>query len=346
MKDAMKKLEEVGMPPDLSTPLILKEFEKVGMYTPELEQDLNDTVAESQMAKIKEDPALREAQTSALASMQQRGKVGLSAEDRAALNQVRSEVQRDSEAKRQQILQQMQSRGMGGSGAELMAQLQSAQGAADQASAASDTVMSQAQQRALQALSESGAMAGQVRGQDFGVESAKAQALDERNRFLAENSIARQTRNVGSMNQAQALNLSEQQRVNDANVEMANAEAARQAQEKGAQFDRKLAQAGGKSQAATNMAGYYGGQAQRTADQWAGVGNAVATGVGGYANMQNTNAQNALNRQAITGKDAAGGTTAYSNDYLASDENLKENIDYTDKEVQDFLDRLSKKNGR
>lgn len=326
MKDSLKKLEEVGMPPDLSQALILKEYERAGIYTPELEQDLNDSIAESSVGAIKEDPALREAQTTALQSMQQRGKVGLSAEDRAALNQVRSQVQTDSEAKRQQILQQMQSRGMGGSGAELMAQLSSSQGAADQAAAGSDTLMAQAQQRAMEALGKSSDMAGSLRGQDFDVESTKAKALDERNRFLAENSIGRQQRNVGALNQAQMLNLEEQQRIADANVNQANLEAQRQSAEKGKQWDRKLNQAGGKATADQAMAQYYTGQAQRTSDQYVGAGNAVATGVGGYANMQAADKNAALDRQA-----------------KYSDENLKNDIEYTDEDVQEWLDGLSLK---
>lgn len=293
MKDAMKALEAAGMPPDLSMPMILQEFQRAGAYTPEMEQDLNDTVAESAFKSI--DPALKDTQMSALQMLKQRGKVGLSAEDRASLNQVRSEVQRDSEAKRQQILQQMQARGMGGSGAEMMTQLQSAQGAADQASSASDSLMSQAQQRALQALTESGNMAGNIRGQEF----QQASALDERNRFLAENSISRQQRNVGALNEAQRMNLSEQQRIADANTAMKNAELERQNREKGTQWDRKLAQAGGKAAQYGRQADFQGQQAAATAAGIQGIGNAVGTGVAAYGQNQTANAASAQSQANI-----------------------------------------------
>ena len=66
--------------------------------------------------------------------------------------------------------------------------------------------------------------------------------------------------------------------------------------------------------------------------------------------MQNTNSQNQMNRDSGVGVDRAGGTTSYSRDYLSnrgSDENMKENIDYTDDEVQAWLDSLSPKvNGK
>jgi hypothetical protein len=199
IKRAMAELDAVGQPPDLSREIIFKELQRAGILTPQLEEEI--TVAESEMGKLKEqDPSLRDTQRQALERIKQQAATGLTAEDRASLNQVRGEVQRDSEAKRQQIMQSMQSRGMGGSGAELMSALQSAQGAADQAATGSDAVMAQAQQRALQALSESGRMAGDIRGQDFGIDSARAQAVDERNRMLAQNSVARQSANVGRLN--------------------------------------------------------------------------------------------------------------------------------------------------
>jgi hypothetical protein len=275
MKSMVEEYNKLGYPPDYSKALVLQELQRQGVYTPEMEQDLNDSIAESAMGQLTEDPNLLDAQKSALASLQNRAKVGLSAEDRAALNQVRSEVQRDSEAKRQQILQQMQSQGMGGSGASLMAQLQSAQGASDQASAASDSLMSQAQQRALQALSESGAMASGMRNQDFSVNSAKASALDERNRFLAENSINRQQRNVGSMNQAQRLNLDEQQRIADANAQMQNAEKQRQATAQQQTYQDKLKFVAGKTGQQQSLADFYGNTANAKAQAQVNMGKGI-----------------------------------------------------------------------
>ena len=95
MKQAVAELESIGYPPDTSKELILQEFERQGVYTPELEQDLSDTLAESAVANIEEDQSLRDIQKSALAQLGQRAKTGLSAEDRAALNVARGEVQRD-----------------------------------------------------------------------------------------------------------------------------------------------------------------------------------------------------------------------------------------------------------
>jgi len=351
MKQAIAELESVGLPPDLSKEIIYQQFQKVGILTPQLEADLNDSFAESEVGKIEEDKGLRESQVKALSDMQKRAKVGLSAEDRASLNQVRSEVQRDAEAKRQQVLQQMQARGMGGSGASLVAQLQAGQDAQNLASQQSDNQMAMAQQRALQALGQSSDMASKVRGQDFDVNQNKANAIDERNRFLAENSISRQQRNVSSLNQAQLANLQEQQRIADANIQQANAEKQRQVQEQGALYDRTLGYKQSLANANLGQAGYYGQQAANTAQSFgqmgAGVGSAAGA-IGGagkgsaFGNLFGGSSAPALSATGLS-PDAAGGTTGYSRDYLSSDENVKENISYNDPEVQKFMDRISKK---
>lgn len=284
MKQALAELEAVGYPPDLSKAMVVEELQRQGIYTPELQQEID--VAESEMGKITEDQSLRDAQKQALAMMQQRAQVGLGAEDRAALNEIRRQVQSDAEAKRQQIMQTMAARGQAGGGADLMAQLQASQGAADQAAAGSDAIMAQAQQRALEALGRSGQMAGEVRSQDFGVASARAQALDERNRFLAQNAVARQASNVGALNEAQRLNLSEQQRLHEQNIANRRAEAERQTREQGSLFDRQLGLAGAKAGALTGQANFYGQQAANTQQQMAGIGQAVGTGIAGYGQYQ------------------------------------------------------------
>ena len=56
MKAALQELQKVGLPPDLSAPLILRELQVQGVYTPELEQDLSDTFAEVKL--IQEDEKL------------------------------------------------------------------------------------------------------------------------------------------------------------------------------------------------------------------------------------------------------------------------------------------------
>lgn len=305
IKKAMRELESLGVPPDLSKSIVVEELQRQGIYTPELQQEID--VAESEMGKITEDQSLRDAQKQALAMMQQRAQVGLGAEDRAALNEVRRQVQADAEAKRQQIMQTMAARGQAGGGADLMAQLQASQGAADQAAAGSDTIMAQAQQRALEALARSGQMAGDVRSQDFNVASARAQALDERNRFLAQNAVARQAANVQALNQAQQLNLAEQQRLHEANIAARRAEAERQVAEQGNLFDRKFDLASAKSSAQLGQAAAARQAAQDKQSMYTQIGSGLGkVGAGLYESGAFSSTP-----------DAAGGTTGFSKDYLS-----------------------------
>jgi hypothetical protein len=318
IKRAMAELDAVGQPPDLSREIIFKELQRAGILTPQLEEEI--TIAESEMGSLKEqDTSLRGTQKEALERIKQQAATGLTAEDRATLNQARSEAQRDANANRQALRQQMQSRGLSGGGNELMMLLQGDQGAADQAAAASDSVMAQAQQRALQALGDSSRLAGEIRNTDFNQDAMRAQARDIVLQNRAQNSVARQSANVGRLNQAQMANLQEQQRIQDANTQMANQEKLRQVNAQGELFDRKLALGTARSNAATGQASAYGGIAKQKQE----MGSTIGSGIG-------TSAASLMGNDKLMEK------------WRTSDENAKTNIDYTDEDVTIWMDRISK----
>lgn len=286
MKEALNVLFQVGYPPDLSKEIIVQELQRQGVYTPQLEEDLSSTFKESEFSKLQEDPIYQQIQKEALGGIRARAKVGLSAEDRAALNQVRSEVQRDAEAKRQQVLQQLQAAGMGGSGAALIAQLGAGQEAANLASQQSDALMGQASSAKRQALEQLGRMSGEMQQSEFNRKAELARALDERERFLQENSIARQRSNVGALNQAQQINLAEQQRIHEANIAAQRAEKERQVAEQGRMWDRNLKLGTAKANVLTGQATQLGQQAQATAQGYANMGTGVATAAGGIGSAK------------------------------------------------------------
>lgn len=223
----MAEYAALGYPPELARDIVLEEMKSVGTYTPELEQAIQQE--ESALAQISEDPALRQAQIQALSSLQERGQVGLSATDRAAANQLRSEVERDANARQQALMQKYQAQGMSGSGAELAAQLSAQQAATSERAAGADRLSSMAAQNALQAIAQGGNMAGSIRSQDLGVATTKAQAEDAMRQFNLQNAIARQQRNLASKNTAQATNLADQQKIADYNLQQRNAELQRKA---------------------------------------------------------------------------------------------------------------------
>lgn len=277
---AYAELNKLGLPPDISKEIILKQFQSMGVLTPELEQEIN--LQEAQVSKIQEDPSLRNAQMEALSTLGGVSRGGLRAEDRAAYNELRGKVQQDAEAKRQQILQSMQARGMASSGSNLAAQLQSAQASADTASAGADTLAADASKRALEALSQRANLAGSVRGQDMSAEEMKARAIDERNKFLYENSVSRQRSNVGALNAAQAANLENQQKLANMNTAQANEETNRQNEAKRQYYMDQLDLAKAKASALNSQgqAASAGYQAKGAAQ--AGLASAIGQGIGAY----------------------------------------------------------------
>lgn len=284
IKQALAELKAVGLPPNLSREIVFREFERVGILTPQLEEDIQ--VAESEVAQLQEDQGLRDSQLEALNVFRQQGKAGFSPEERAAMNQLRQQQMVDEQAKRQQILADARRSGMGGSGASLVAQLQASQSGADRASMEGDRLAAMMAQRIREGAQGMSGVSSQIREQDFQANLTRRQAMDERNRFLAQNSISRQRGNIDRLNQAQMMNLSDQQRVADTNTQMANAEKLRQVQAQRDYWQDRLGYGQAMANARLGQASNYQAQADRTADMFAGIGTAVGTGLGGYANYQ------------------------------------------------------------
>lgn len=295
LRRGMEELDAIGLPPDLSKRIVYEQFQQAGILTPELEQDID--LEASKVSLIEEDPALREAQMDALRGIQERSKIGLSPEDRLALNQIRSEVGRETEAKRQQILQNFAARGQGGSGAELIAALQANQAGAEQASQAGDRIGAMASQNALQALSSAGQLGGSIRQQDFGVAQAKAGAEDAFSLAQFNAANQRQARNVGAMNQAEQYNLGQAQRTADINTQMENQERLRMEEAKRDYWQDRMARANAYSGQADKWAGAKESDANRTAGMWSNIGSAVGTGITAYNQNIIDNQQNLANQR-------------------------------------------------
>ena len=226
-------------------------FEQLPNVAPQL-------LGPSQMASVETDPRFRDAQLKALTGFEDIQKAGgLMAEDKAVLNQMNREAEHAESGRQARILENMRARGVGGSGAELAAQLSSAQGAAERGQQRGLDVAGQAQRRSLDALMGGGQLAGSIRGQEFGEQSARAKAADE---------IARYNSDAGNR------------------FAMYNADqAARRNQQAAMEADRRLA-------ASQGRAGIRQGQAQATQGLYSGIGSALNAGAGSasqYANSQN-----------------------------------------------------------
>jgi hypothetical protein len=277
-KKAAAEIAKLGAGPDLAKQIYLREFKSAGVLTPELEKAVDQGV--SKVAQIQEDPRFKKAQMEALAGIQQRGRTGFTAEERAQLSQERAAAERSAEAKRQQILSGLRARGALDSGAGIAAQLQSADELAAQQQAAAERGSASASQRALQAMMQGGELAGRVRGQEFDVSRTKAGAEDEFQRFNIQNRMAQEQRRVGMENQTRQYNLGQQQQLMNMNIQQQNAEMMRQRQAQQEMYNNQV-------RLAQLRAGTYGQQAAQAQQQaaqtqqgWAQMGSAVGQAAG------------------------------------------------------------------
>lgn len=246
-----------------------------GSLTPSQESAV--TQGNSLLNNITTDPRLQGSQMQALQALTGIANGQMTPADQAAFQLARNDSAAETQAKQKQILQNMQARGAGGSGAELLARLTGAQAGAQQLSNADMQQAQAIQQAKMAALNQQANLSTSMRGQDYEQQANAAKAQDAINQFNAQNASSSQARNVASQNAAQQYNLTNAQNINNNNTQGQN-----QAQyyNKGlyqTQFGDNLAKANGAAGQYTNIGKNYGQQAQNTQNEWAGIGQAAGT---------------------------------------------------------------------
>lgn len=258
----------------------------------------------SEMAGIQTDPALMQAQYDALNSLQEiSDSGGMTDSDRAQLARIQTQEQTAAKGARDAIMQSMEARGMGGSGASLLAQLTNQQDAATRQSQRDLDVAGMAQDRALQALQMAGQQGNQMQQTSFNQQAQQAQAQDAINQFNTNHLNQIGLANTQARNQAQKDNLAEKQRVADANVATRNNQQQYNKQLLQQDFENRYKKAGGVAGAYQNQAGQFNQAGQQ-------ITNLVGSGI------------------------QAGATAA-----AASDEKLK--TDIQDFDASEFLNSLT-----
>lgn len=171
---------------------------------------------------INVDPATKEAQNRALEELINLSEAkGLNAIDQQALQEIVNEENRNLQAQNDAIAQDAMQRGVYGSGLELAQRLQAAQSGANRMSNRDMDVMSQAQQRALDALSSYGNLASNMRGQDFNEQASRAAAQDAINRYNTQQTTDWNRGNIDNQNKVSQMNTDVQHKQQDANVQAA-----------------------------------------------------------------------------------------------------------------------------
>lgn len=273
-------------PVDLSDPVVFQKFQQAGVLSPEMEQaiSLKQDQAQNYSETHGEDRTNQEA---ALGALKQMSQTGMSAQDMSQFNQMRSQVAADTNAKTAQILQQAQARGQSGAGDTLATQLQASQSDSQQASKNADSLAANAANARQSALSSYLNGTSSLRNQDASADQINNQNEMARRQFLDANSLSRQTRNVGSQNNANLYNTERQQGVSDSNTKAYNNELYRQSQAKRDYFTDQLAytkaRTGADNDATQIDAKNNANSAKGTSDLLSGLSSAAGT-VGGLMN--------------------------------------------------------------
>ena len=178
-----------------------------GVGVPNLRQ-----LGPSAFSQIQDNPNLTADQ---LGSLSELGNVadsgGLTLQDEAVLNRILGQTSRANAAANANVRNVMQAQGMGGSGADLAAQLQNNSSAAENANQTGLGIAGQAQMRALEAMLQRGQLAGNMRAQDYNEAANRAQAQDMIARY---NAALPEQQYAMQMARAQAMNGPLQQMAN------------------------------------------------------------------------------------------------------------------------------------
>jgi hypothetical protein len=307
---ALADINAVGAPPDQAGAILLQHFQSAGLYTPGMENTISAGIA--QASQTNTNTVGRQAQVGALGQMQQAANTGYTAVDRAALNNIMQQAGAANQGMQQSAAQTAASQGEGGSGAQLAAQLSSADAAGASASSNSLQQAAQAQQARMAALGQVAQQGSNLNASDFSQAQAKANAADRFTQFDVQNALGVQQQNTSAQNQGQLYNLSNNQQISSANTQLANAETARELAAAQTNWQEQMSQAQAQANAETGNAQANTGYANQIAGQYSGIGSGIGTGVGAAANY-GVSAQNA--NTASTNANTAATNAANSNNY-------------------------------
>lgn len=299
---AIAALEKVGIETVEAQKIALETPNLVFKYVPELEKEFPEL--KSEFEQIETDPRLKAEQAKALEGLSQRAEGGLTPDDIAQIQNIRNKAAGQARAQDASIMQNMEQRGIGGSGAELMARLAASQQAAQQASLDSQQLASQDYQAKIDALMQLGNLAGSQREQAYQEEAQKATALD---RMKELNQAARydvQGRNVSERNRANLGRQELAQQLENQRAATANQEQMYNKQLIQQKFENEMAKAGAASSAYTGAAqGALQAGATAAANKqamWSGIGQA---GMGG-AQLYGASQDRALKQKELDLKES------------------------------------------
>ncbi len=189
-KDQAAAQGDIEAAKDAYSGLTPPSFTPVDYQGPAEAPDASATAAgPSAMNGISTNPANNKAQTAQMSALQDlAAHGGRNAASDANLAQIQAEENQNARGQRDAIMQNANARGMGGSGASLLAELTGSQSDIDRQSARDLAVSGQEANTALQAGQGAASIGSNMENQDFGEQASKAAANDRINEFNAANS--------------------------------------------------------------------------------------------------------------------------------------------------------------
>lgn len=221
-----------------------------GMKVPELPTVQAEEMGPSSLESYQSDPSLVAAQRGVLArlkAMEEGGGFGI--EDKADLARIGNQVAEQQKVAQSGLRNALARRGALGSGEDYASQMGMAQHANQQANQAGLDQSAMALRRRMQALTQQGSLAGDIRSQEFNEADRKAQAHDAIERYNASARTGANSHNAGLPGQ---------------------------------RFDMGLQKAGYAATAANGVASNYGQGADDTRKLWAGLGRAGSEAARGF----------------------------------------------------------------
>ena len=177
----------------------------------------------SAAANIQVDPALLQQQSDTLAQLKNiADQGGLTATDKAQLNDIATKQGTIARGAREAATNSLASRGLAGSGAELLARSVADQGNVSASSKAGTDVAANAQQRALAALTQSGQLATQMQTNSFNQQKSQADAQNAINQFNAQLKSNQNAVNTAAANTAAQNAQNAQYNVQGTNIAQSN----------------------------------------------------------------------------------------------------------------------------
>lgn len=273
--EALAQYANISIPEAEQMMLNLQQHQLQGTLDPALEQFLPQ--GPSAMEGISVDPRLRQQQMAALEQYTQMAQGQMNPADQAAFELARQSAAGEQQARQNAILQEMQQRGQGGAGAELIAKLSANQSGAQMLQQAQLEQAQAMQQARMAALQQQANLSSGIRKQEFGEQSDVARARDVIAAANAQQQASIGSRNVAARNRAQEANLTNRQEIANLNTQLLNTQQIRNKQLPQQTFENQMTLADARAGQYGRQASASQQQAKDTASMWGTLGQGGGT---------------------------------------------------------------------